>query len=324
LRDQQSFNASKKDSFERLYNFIYNAINSSNGKNIDYETIIKKPDFDYEIKPQNVEKKNFNFKTLLIFVLCVMIFVMPILLFTYIKYFNSIETPTKLLIETSQEEIIKKTTEIPEAQIMKMPEDERNTASEKIIETTKERIVEIPEIKPIEIPGKIIIETTLEDETEKPIEYQIAEVPNTMPPHTTPPARPMGGGYSDDEEIETTSEEETGTPVEIPVTGRKFAMSVGSIYVELQLISVSKEINSFTVRAVGGRSTGMYVFGISNVNDYQEILTWYYQENEYGEVTFDDLEANTTYYVFAYKEADDEYEKSAMSEVLIVTIGETE
>lgn len=93
------------------------------------------------------------------------------------------------------------------------------------------------------------------------------------------------------------------------------AKQEGQIY----LSTSSTTANSVTVRATGGSGTGRFAFGISTVNDSRTISDWFAEDNSMGYISFPMLQPATTYYVFAYRDADDTYYMSDVGLGLAVT-----
>ncbi|MCL2773767.1 MAG: toll/interleukin-1 receptor domain-containing protein [Oscillospiraceae bacterium] len=80
--------------------------------------------------------------------------------------------------------------------------------------------------------------------------------------------------------------------------------------VKVSIISVTD--TSVTAQASGSSGTGTYAFGKSTSNDWHFIQDWYYGSST-GTFTFQNLNPSTTYYVFAYKDKDNNYIMSSVS-----------
>jgi len=80
----------------------------------------------------------------------------------------------------------------------------------------------------------------------------------------------------------------------------------------------SVDVNSFTLSANGGNA-GKFVFGYSSTNDPRTVAQWYYGDDNTNKKIFNDVNANTTYYCWAYREAEGDYNISNYSQVVELT-----
>lgn len=87
---------------------------------------------------------------------------------------------------------------------------------------------------------------------------------------------------------------------------------------------LSSTSNTVQLRASGGSGTGQYIFGIGDSDDPETVPYWYYPSAEIDYKMFTELKPARSYYVFAYRQGDIDYDESKISAAVIVTTKEND